>query len=86
VEACEPSDLVGVLRATPEVEKGFLCHRDSHCFALRPLHGQWLSSRFKAPPPPATLGAPQPYEDLAARPKAMCSIFNPKTGGTSTRN
>ena len=97
VEACEPSDLVRV-RASPEVEKGFLCHRDSHCFALRPLHGQWSSSRFKAPPlpclgrpchawgAPAMLGAPQPYEDLAARPKAMCSIFNPKTGGTSTRN
>ena len=57
MEACEPSDLVGVLRATPEVEKGFLCHRDSHCFALRPLHGQWSSSRFKAPPLPC-LGRP----------------------------
>ena len=36
------------VREVPQAEQGFLCHANSHCFALRSLHGMWWSSLLKS--------------------------------------
>lgn len=36
------------VREVLQAEQGFLCHANSHCFALRSLHGMWWSSLLKS--------------------------------------
>ena len=51
----EHETVVVEVREAPQAEQGFLCHANSHCFALRSLHGMWWSSLLKSSPLKSTL-------------------------------